>query len=124
MSTELTNASNAVKQLGTPQIYHLMDGETANGTYANKDTTTTGTQVMQAGRYAFEAWGTWDGADITLTGRTPLMTSLLANNSINLTSAAPRMVVEIVAGEFVAAVLNNAGASTSLSASLTLLEAF
>lgn len=124
MSTELTAASNAVKQLGTPQVYHLMDGETANGTYADKDTTTTGTQIMRAGKYALEAFGTWDGADITLTGKTARMSALLANDSINLTSAAPRMMVELAEGEYVAAVLANVGASTSLSCTLTLIEAY
>lgn len=124
MSTELTAASNAVKQLGTSQVYHLMDGETANGTYANGAVTTTGVQVMRAGKYVFEAWGTWDGADITLTGKTILMPSLLANSSINLTSTTSRIEVDVAEGEYVAATLANAGASTSLDSALTLIEGY
>lgn len=124
MSTDIQAAADATLRRGVTHVYSLLNAETVNGTYANGAVTTSGTQVMRAGKYVFEAWGTWDGGDITLTGKTALMTNLLANSSINLTSTAPRITVDVAEGEYVAATLANAGASTSLSAALTLIEGY
>lgn len=74
-----------------------------------------------------KAWGTWNGASITIQTLAPGTTNYWINvpdmngNTMTFTSDGQRNISGIVLNEQMIAVLANAGASTSLSVSLQVI---